>query len=253
MHAPAMPAASRDEFVRVVAVRAADHDDNLGLLRQFDCGELTLFGGLAHGVDESDFRLGKALANERNQPVHLIDGLRRLGRDADSRARSQTGHVLLGQHHVKVGEVFGQPAHFDVVALADDNRVEPLRDQLGDGPMGVADQRTGGLDDPQPAIANAVHRFLRCAVGGNHHGGRGHVGDLVLGSYSLRTKILENGLIVHQVAQNRDRPRLAKGQGDRVADAETHAQMGCAEDLHGTALSALLLAWMTGFKVQIRF
>jgi hypothetical protein len=52
----------------------------------------------------------------------------------------------------------------------------------------------------------------------------GHVGDLVLNSDSLGTKMVEDRFVVDQVAQNRDRPGLIEGQLDGVADAETHAQ-----------------------------
>src|SRR6185503_12689156 len=164
--------------------------------------------------------------------MHFVDGLGRLRRDAEARAPLQTSYVLLGQHYIELSEIFGQPTHLDMVALPDEDRMKALRDELDDSPMGELDQRTGGFDNSQATLANAAQGFLRGAVRGNHHGGGGNVGDLVLGSYSLRTKILEDRLIVHQVAQNCDRPWLAQGQVDGVADAETHAEVGSAKDFH---------------------
>lgn len=51
MDARTVAAASPDQLVGVVAVRAADNDNNIRLLREFNRCVLTLFGRLADGVN----------------------------------------------------------------------------------------------------------------------------------------------------------------------------------------------------------
>ncbi len=52
VHTRTMRATGGDEFARVVAVRAADHDDYIALPCEFNRRVLALFGWLANGVDE---------------------------------------------------------------------------------------------------------------------------------------------------------------------------------------------------------
>jgi hypothetical protein len=74
-----MAAARVDELACVVAVRAADDDDDVGLAGQVDGGTLPFLRRLIHGVDETDFRLRKSPSNQRDQVLHPLDRLRRLG------------------------------------------------------------------------------------------------------------------------------------------------------------------------------
>ena len=55
MNASAVATAGFHQLVGVVAVRAANDNYDVGSLRQFDRGVLSLFGRLADGVDETDF------------------------------------------------------------------------------------------------------------------------------------------------------------------------------------------------------
>ena len=63
-------------------------------------------------------------------------------------------HVLFVQHHVEVVEVFGQPPHLHVRALADDDRMIALPHQRRHGAVGRVHERTGRLDDIQTERAS---------------------------------------------------------------------------------------------------
>jgi hypothetical protein len=80
----------------------------------------------------------------------------------------------------------------------------------------------------------------------HHHVCGRDVGDLVLDFHPLRSKLLENGFVVHQVAQDRHRPRLAFGQreADRIPHSETHAEMGGPQNFH---------VWIVSFALHIDF
>ena len=72
-----------DEFMRVVAVCAADDDHDIALFGQFDGCVLTLFGGLADSVNEPYFGPGKSLAEELDEFADAINGLGGLCDDAE--------------------------------------------------------------------------------------------------------------------------------------------------------------------------
>lgn len=55
MNPSAKAAAGLNQFARVVAVRAADHDHDIAFLRKFDRGLLTLFRRLANGIHKTQF------------------------------------------------------------------------------------------------------------------------------------------------------------------------------------------------------
>ena len=63
MHASAMTPACFHQFVGVVAVLAANDDDNIRFLRQFDGRILPLLRWLANGVNEPNFGIWKTPAN----------------------------------------------------------------------------------------------------------------------------------------------------------------------------------------------
>jgi len=52
MHARTVPLARRYQLARVVAVRAADDDDDVAAVREVVRGGLALFRRMADGVDE---------------------------------------------------------------------------------------------------------------------------------------------------------------------------------------------------------
>src|SRR5207245_706863 len=79
MHAGTVTAARRHQFAGVVAVRAANDDDDLALPRQLDGGGLALFRRLANGVNEPDLGVRKSPANQGDDlsdPFNRLCGLR---------------------------------------------------------------------------------------------------------------------------------------------------------------------------------
>jgi hypothetical protein len=89
------------ELAGVVAVRAADHDDDIGLTCEVPCGILTVLGRPADGVDEADVGLGELPPDESDQVPHILDRLRRLGGDAYARMRVEHGDVVIVQDDVE--------------------------------------------------------------------------------------------------------------------------------------------------------
>src|SRR5690242_3794308 len=102
MHSQTIPTCRRNEFARVVAVRAADDDDHIALLREFNSGSLPLLCRLANRVNETNFGVWKALTDELNQRANFFNRLRRLRRDAETWTLLQHQHVRLGQHDIKL-------------------------------------------------------------------------------------------------------------------------------------------------------
>ena len=68
-----------------------------------------------------------------------------------------------------------QAAHFDVIALPDDDDVVAVAGERRDGAMGDVDERAGSFDDRQPQGARPRESALGGAVGRHHHGGGFHV------------------------------------------------------------------------------
>ena len=117
--------------------------------------------------------------------------------------------------------------------------VEPVsvsRFETGERAMSLMHQRAGGLEQMQSVLPRPLTGALGGAVGRDDDRGGGHSGDLVLDVHSLSAKRVENHIVMHQVAQDRDWLclGLAESQGDCIADAETHAEMGSANYIHGT-------------------
>ena len=173
-----MAPAGVHELTRVVAVGAADDDDDVALARQIDRGSLTLLRRLAHRVEETDLRLRKPASDQRDQVPHPVDRLRRLRGNADAWMGVEPLDVLFVEHDVELVEVFGQSAHFHVIALADDHRVIAIAEERRDRPMCDVHQRTGRLDDLEAEGPGAGERPSRGAMR-RHHDGLGlHVRDV---------------------------------------------------------------------------
>ena len=149
----AVAAGSRHQLARVVAVRAADHDDDVALLREFHCGVLTLLRRLADRIHKAHFGSGEALAHQLHQCAHARNGLRGLGHDAEARTLGQLRHIFRRQHDIERIEVFRHAPHFHVIAFADNDGVKALRHQLRQRAMCDVNERTGGLHYIQSARA----------------------------------------------------------------------------------------------------
>ena len=174
-------AARVDELARVVALRAADHDDDITTARQLDGGGLAVLRGTTDGVEETDVGLRELLSNERNQASHLVDRLRRLGSNAHARTALQRQHVAFVEHDVELVEIFRQSPHLDMSALADDDRVVAVADEGLDRPMRHLHERAGGLDDLQAERAGVGQRPFGSPMRSHHHGLRCHARRLIGG------------------------------------------------------------------------
>ncbi len=71
------------ELTAVVAIRAADHNDNIRLRRQVAQRLLTILGWLTHRIDKMNVRLREAPAHRLDQFAHPLQRLRRLRDDAE--------------------------------------------------------------------------------------------------------------------------------------------------------------------------
>ena len=68
----------------------------------------------------------------------------------------------------------------------------------------------------------------------DHHRRRSYLGGLASDGDPFRFERGKNGRVVHQIAEDGQRPRfdLLECQGDGVADAEAHAERFRADDVH---------------------
>ena len=90
--------------------------------------------------------------------------------DAESRAFAERPHVVFVLHDVEVVEVFGEAPHFDMAALADDDRVIAVAEQGMDGAMRDAHERAGRFHDLQAERAGGGEGSFGRAVRRDHHG-----------------------------------------------------------------------------------
>ena len=87
---------------------------------------------------------------------------------------------------------------------------------------------------------------------GNHHRLRLYVANMVLELHSTGPQLVQDTLIVHQVAQNRNWlfGALLLSETNGVPDAETHTEMSGTNDLHKrTTRSGLAEGWWFNFLI----
>jgi hypothetical protein len=226
--------AGMHQFTGVVAMRPADHDHNVRFARQSNRGGLPLARRLANSVGEGDLRIGKTILDKLDKPPHAIDWLSGLGGDAEAWPWLKREHILLGQDDVELREIFGQAADFDMIAAADDDRMESAADEVGDGTMRQVHQRARRFDHVQAVLADARHHAVRRAVGANHDRAGINGGRIVDDVNAALAQLGQDGFIMNQIAKNGERPglRTSERKVDGVADAETHAEMLRADDFH---------------------
>jgi hypothetical protein len=234
MDATCMAAASLDEFACVIAVNPANHDDYIGLLREFHCRMLSLLRRLANRVNELHFRAGESLLNETHQVPDSLNRLGGLRGDTIFGALRQILDILLGKDDVEGFEVTGHAADFHMIALSDDDRMVTFSHESAHSPVRQMDERAGGFQDFEAMLADAFNGAIRSAMGGNHNPGSGDIGDLVLGLDPLSAKLLKHHFVMHQVAEDGERLRFGfvKGERNGVADSEAHTHVVGANNLH---------------------
>jgi hypothetical protein len=164
---------------------------------------------------------------------------RRLSGDAHARMRRDPQHVAVVQDDVEVVEVFRQPAHLDVSALADDDRVISLGDESPDRPMCRVYERARRFNDLQAARAGTGKRPFRCTVRGHHHRVRVHMRRVVSDGNAPGAQRPQHRGVVNQVPEDGERRGLGpvERQRDRVAYAKAHTEMFCADDSHDMTLT----------------
>jgi hypothetical protein len=90
-----------DQLASIVAVRATNDDDDVRLLGEIDGGRLAFFRRLTHRIDDADGRFGKSRTNQRDQPLHPFNRLRRLRSDADTRIPGKCLHIIFVQNDME--------------------------------------------------------------------------------------------------------------------------------------------------------
>jgi len=169
---------------------------------------------------------------------HLLDRLRRLGRDAEAWMVFEREDVILIEHDIEAIEIAGEAAHLHVMALPDDDDVVALASEGRDGAVRDAHERAGGFDGRQPQGARLRERPLGSAVRRHHHGRRLDVCDVMRDRDALRFEHAEHGGVMDEVAEDREGAGIGvlDGQCDGIPNAETHAEVGGSENPHATIL-----------------
>jgi hypothetical protein len=232
--ARAEPTAGRHQLAGVVAARAADHDDDIGLSGQLFGRLLSETRGQTHGVHQVDRRPWEALLDERGNPLDALGGLRGLRGDTEARPLLKTVDVLVREHDVERGQVLGQAAHLRMSGLSDDHRMAAVGDEHRDSLVGRAHERTRGIHHRETARPNLPESSLRRSMCGDHHGCRHDAVDVRARQDAARSQFSQDGLVVHEIAK--DRQRFALGRlvrlGDRPPHPEAHTHVTRPRDLH---------------------
>jgi hypothetical protein len=234
MDARAVAGAGLHEFAGVVAVGAADDDDDVATGGEFLGGDLALLGGLADGVYEPNFGGWKTGAQAGDEFANAGDRLGGLRCDAEAGMVRKAIDIGFGLDDVESCEVLSEAADFDMATFADDDGMITVRDEAQDGSMRECDERTGAFEDSEAMFARMGNGSLGSAVGGDHGDGRLDAGGIGFESDALAAEIVEYGLVVDEFAEDGEWLlfRLGLSESDGVANAEAHTEMICFEDLH---------------------
>jgi hypothetical protein len=121
-----------------------------------------------------------------------------------------------------------------MVALPDDDHVVAIAGERRDRAVGNVHERAGGFDDPQSESPGAGEGPFGRAVGRHHQGRRLDVRDFLRDRDALVFEGAQDGGVVDEVAENRERPGagVLEGEGDGIPDAEAHAEVGRSDDTH---------------------
>jgi len=149
-----------DEFAGVVAVMAADYDDEFDLFDEAAEGFLAVFGGAADGVAEFDLGVRAGGAQGDDELEDAVDGLGGLGDDAVERVVRDGWQIGLGLEDGGAGKVAGEAENLDVAVLADDDGEATLLDQALKVAVREADEGTGGVFDGVAGLAPASARGI---------------------------------------------------------------------------------------------
>ena len=125
----------------------------------------------------------------------MIDRLGGLRNNAETRARRQVGQLARIIKDKEFREIFGQPAHFDMIAFADDDRMIARGDKFVDRPMGKMDEWTGGFENGMAAGFHLCDALFGRAVSGDEDGLAVDLVGLLRNLDAAQFQIGENGFV----------------------------------------------------------
>ena len=102
-------------------------------------------------------------------------------------------------------------------------------------------ERARGFDDGEPERSRAGERALGRPVRRDHDGAGFDLRDVAGRDDPLLGEGVQHGGVVHQVAEDGERPRLGvlEGQGNSVTNAEAHAKVGGPKDPHNFTMQSI--------------
>jgi hypothetical protein len=225
---------SLNQLTGIVAISSADHDDDVGLDSEVLGCPLTLLGGLAHRIDKTNFRIRETATNQLSEVPDTGNGLCGLRGDAKTGPWHKLLDIGFRLDNIEGRKVLSESTDFNMVVLADDDRVKTICDKAGNSAMREGDERTSTFEDLKSPRARAGDSGIRSAVCRDHSGVGLDLIEIGLELDSAMTEIREDRFVVDEFAE--DGQRLAESSGlgerDRVADAETHTEMFCFDDFH---------------------
>jgi hypothetical protein len=166
--------------------------------------------------------------------LHFVDCLRCLGRHADPRMLLEGEDVSLLEHDTEIRrlEIARETSYFYVVALSNDDDVITVACERGDCAVRDMNERAGGFDDVESQRAGSGERSLGRAVRCDHQRWRRDLLDILRDGNALGFERTQDRGVVHEIAENRERAgiRVVERERNCIANAETHAEMGRADD-----------------------
>jgi len=167
------------KLARVVAVRAANDDDDIALAGEIDGGDLPIFRRSADRIDKANDRLRESPLDEIDNVPHFDDRLRRLRCDANPGMWLQREHVGVFQHDIEVIQIPRQATHFDVAALPDNHGMVAVADERPHRLVRHVHQRARRLDHLEAASPRFCQSALGRAMRRHHHRRCVDVGQVV--------------------------------------------------------------------------
>jgi hypothetical protein len=233
MDTRAMARTRGDQFASVVAVRAANYDNHVALLRKFDGCGLALLGWLANRVAKAHFGIWKARADQLHEMPHTVNGLSGLRDDAEARTGPEALNVFLSQDHVELIQIASQAAHFHVLALAYDDGIKTFSDQFEQRTVRDVYQWAGGIFNRESVSAQPRSHSVRSPVRGDKHGiGRRFIGPCGE-PHSSPAQIGQDRFVVNQVTEHGNRLLhcCGIGQSNGISHAKAHSEVRGAQKL----------------------
>lgn len=165
------------------------------------------------------------------------DGLGGLGSDAKARARSEAGDVSFRFDNVVAIEIAGEADDFHMTAPANDDGMVAFGGEFGDRPMSERNERTGAFEHFVAVAAGIGDGSRGRAMSGDHGHGSFDAGGIGLEADAATAEVVQDGFVMDQFAQDRERTLLSFGlsESDGIANAEAHTEMICFDNIHRTA------------------